>query len=226
MFGFNKDPDPETPPVTTPPVADPNQPPTPEPEGLDKFASLFNTKKDDDNPPTDPPTEDVIFDPTTILEDPEAVTALLSKLDFTKDISPETQAKLQANDPSATMDLFNEIGKQAYLSSLKHTTALMKRHVDDRFAQQDGVVSTKINSSIKSADLAAQIPEISNPIVALGVQPFIDRLQSQNPTMSTADVVKQVKSYLGELNSTINPPPKESTPDKDKEVDWLEDLGL
>ena len=226
MFGFNKDPDPETPPVTTPSVADPAQTPTPEPEGLDKFAGLFDTKKDDDNSPTDPPTEDVIFDPTTILEDPEAVTALLSKLDFTKDISPETQAKLQANDPNATMDLFNEIGKQAYLSSLKHTTALMKRHVDDRFAQQEGVVSTKINSSIKSADLAALIPEISNPIAALGVQPFIDKLQAQNPSISTADVAAQVKSYLGELNKSFNPPPKDSTPNKDKEVDWLAELGL
>lgn len=228
LFGFGNttppaDPTPEL--GDPPPGANPTPDPTPEPKGLDKFAKLLYNDTDDKSQ-KDQKDEKLIFDPTAILEDEEATAALLSKLDFSQAISKETQQKLQANEPDAILALVNDVGKQAYLQSLKHTSALMKRHIDDRLQEQDGHVSNKIHSSIKSADLESKIPEIANPIVALGVKPFIDKLQAQNPSISSDEVVTQVRAYLKELNLKLNAPDDTPNPRTPKEIDWLDELGL
>jgi hypothetical protein len=223
MFGFGEEAKPTAEVPATPAAPETPAAPVEEPKGLDKWAGLLdNDKTDEKLGEAEKPT--TIFNPNEILADEEAVTALLSKTDFTSNISPETQQKLADGAPDAMLALNNDIGKQVYLQAMRHTTALVDRQMNERFAAQEGVTSSKINSSINDKDLAKLLPEITNPIIALGVQPFIDKLRAQNPSMSTADVAAQTKEYLGDLNNKLNAPPPD--PKKDEEVDWMEGLDF
>jgi len=210
------------------PVAPVIEPTPPEPKGLDKFSDLFDndkTKVPKEGEQVTPPESPTPFDPVALLDNEEATTALLSKLDFSKSISEDTQALITANDPGALLALTNDIGKQAYMQAMRHTAAINKRYVDEQLASHSTDVTSKINSQISDRELATLLPEIKNPLVAAGIETFVERFRAQNPTASTSDVVTQVKEYLGELNSTVNKPPPDTT-NQPTEIDWFKDLGI
>jgi hypothetical protein len=207
------------------PIVDAIPAPEPKPEGLDKFAFLTDNDKDKKGSKDTPPEPEAPFDPVALLSNEEATTALLSKIDFSKSISEDTQKLIAAGDPSALLALSNDIGKQAYLMAAQHSVAINKRYVDEQLANQSTAVQSKINSTIDDTELARLIPEIKNPILGEAVNGFVAKYRAQNPTASADDVAKQVKSYLGELNSTVNKPEPESKPE-DEGINWLKDLGI
>lgn len=205
--------------------AEPGTPVTPPAEpltGLDKFNHLFDNTNNDD-PKADPKAApETPFDPMAILGNEEAVTDLLSKVDFSKNLSPETQELIAKNDPGALLALTNDVGKQGYIQALQHGVMLNKRYVDEQLAKQSTDVTSKINTQIADRELAALLPEINNPLVAAGITSFKDAYIKQNPTASAQDVANQIKTYMGDLNNTINKPAP--TPSSEEPVDWLDGL--
>jgi len=193
--------------------------------GLDKFAGLFDNGKDDDKTGDNKDSTPTIFNPVDVLQDEEAVSALMGKIDFSSAITEDTQKLIQDKDPGAIIALSNDIGKASYLQAMQHMSAMMTKHIDGRLAQQDTNVNSQINSSINTRDLAGIIPELNTPIVALAVQPFIDKYRAANPKANAQDIATQVKSYLTELNSTVNPSTT-TDPAAGDEQDMLEWLGL
>lgn len=227
LFGFGKtEPTPTpapqsgaepTPTSTSTPAVDEGK------EGLDKWADLFNTGEGEG----EGDGEIVPFDPVATLQDEEAAAALMSKVNFRTFISEATQQKLNNDDPTALMDALDEMSKGAYLTALRHNQALTQRVLHDQTRSIDKNVSTRVTQSISDAELKRALPEISNPVVAAGIKPFVDQLRKQNPQMGPQEVVAEVKGYLQELNMQLNPDTKSKSPDPAKgEIDWLDDLGL
>jgi hypothetical protein len=155
--------------------------------------------------------------------------ALLAKMDFRSSISEATQQKLRSDDPNAMVDVMNDIAKAAYKSALVHNQTMTSKVLQDQSKVYDRTVSTKISKSIQDKELERALPEISNPLVALGVKPFVAELQRHNPTMDSAAIAKEVRGYLQELNITVNPssnPNTSQNSNDDDGVDWLSELGI
>lgn len=228
LFSFGKStptPEPTPTPAAPAPAATPT--PTPEgnpPEGLDKWAKLFDNKEGEGDPSTD---EFTPFDPLATLQDDEAVNALLSKVDFRNSISEATQQKLANDDPNAMLDVINDVTKAAYLTALRHNQSMTQRVLQDQNRSFDKNVSSKISQSISDKELERALPEISNPVVAAGVKPFIQQLKSQNPNIAPETIVAEVRGYLQELNLAVNPTSKhKASGSQDEGTDWLDELGL
>ncbi len=228
LFNFGKSeptPKPQTP-VEQAPSQQTATPPADEAKtGLDKWADLFDNKGDTEDKSGEEYTP---FDPLATLQDEEAVNALLSKVDFRSSISEATQQKLANDDPNAMLDVINDVTKAAYLTALRHNQSMTQRVLQDQTKSFDKSVSSKISQSISDKELERALPEISNPVVAAGVKPFIQQLRQQNPNMSPETIVAEVRGYLQELNLAVNPSsnPKGQRGAQDEGNDWLSDLGL
>lgn len=191
-------------------------------KGLDIWAGILDNPKPEGDEEPKVPTGP--FDPAALLADDEAMAALTSKLDFSNALSAETQQKMQDQDPSALMDAMEDMGKAMYAQAMRHGAVMNARAMNERFDAADSKVSSTISQHVDDRELAGQLPEISNPLIAMGVQPFIDKLRKANPSMSTTDVATQVRAYMGEANNVLNRPPP--TPESEKEIDWFEELGI
>lgn len=196
-------------------------------EGLDKFASIFdNDKSQKEGKPASPTEPPAPFDPMALLEDEEAITGLLSKVDFSTSISEETQKKLTDQAPDALISLTNDIGKAAYLQAMRHSTALNAKYLKEQISLHGKTVSSQISNSISDADLAKVLPEINNPIIAAGIEPFISKYRNQNPNATAEDVAKITRDYLKELNMSVNPDKTPPSPDTQDSIDWEKELGV
>lgn len=192
--------------------------------GLDKWKGLVDNKasegkgSEEDTP---------IFDPVSILKNPEAIEKISNSLDFTSSISPETQQKLASNEPDGIISLVSDVGKAAYLQAIQHSTALTQQHITDLLAKQEKGLSSNIQSHLKDHELEQVLPDLKNPIVRLGTQQFVKELRNQQPNISSQDIAKEVKDYLKELANTINPATPEPKPKRADQVDdWMAEMGF
>jgi len=213
-------------PVTTPndPASTSPEGSTPEPEGLDKWGNLV---QNGENPGDKPSAPTEVFDPVAILKDPEALEKISAGLDFSTSISSETQQKLSNNAPDAIISLVNDVGKAAYLQAIQHSSALSQQHVADIVAQQSTQTKGDIKSGLANYELEQALPEIKNPIVKLGIEQFVGKLKEQNPTISGVDVATEVRGYLKELSTIMNPSDSEKAGEQSrKDIDWLSEMGF
>lgn len=189
--------------VATAPIVDPMAAPVVEKTGLDTFAALVDTNL---NKPADPGAP-----PLTAQEflSPENIAKLSEGLDFTKDLPANVLQGLQENKPEALMALVNAVGVNAYKTALQHNGLLNDNILNSQLAYQNDSIDSRISQNNSAQELLANLPEMSNPIVKLGMESVVGKIQQANPDWNGEQVATEARRYLQEMNKTINP---EATP--------------
>lgn len=186
----------------------PTETPAPEEEisGLDKLNQLLYPEKSGDGNSDDPREPEPPVDPTKIFDDPESVNKILSTIDFTKNISEDTLKLLDSNDPKGLTSLVNDTAKASFLEALKLSSHLNKQTVDDAVKRALEQSKGQITESLGDYELNQAMPEISNPVIRLGLDAVKNQLKTQNPSMSPRELANHLKAYLKEANETVNAP--------------------
>lgn len=208
--------------------ADPNQqqPQKKEPEGLDKFATLFqNNENTGNNESADQKKEPINIQ--ELLKDQDFASKLLGNFrsNLQSAISPETKQLMEAGDPNAMQAMMTDMMSAAYLQSLEHSTTLQNLALEDRLNAVTDTTDKVVDSKLQQFQLNQAIPQMNNPIMKMGIEGLVSKLQEQNPTMSPQEVNAQVQEYVSLMNKEFNPDTTQQQNDADSDqdnVDWIE----
>ncbi len=223
FFNFNQsDPTPTAPAAPTIPV---EEAPKPEVSDFDKLQEmLYPPKKDgdessDSNQPKEP------LDPTKMFEDKEAMTKMASGISFTDSLPEDLIQKVQNNEPGAQVAVMNHVGQTAFLKALEFSSHISKQATADAVEHALNQSKGQIDKSLGDYELAKELPELSNPVIKLGLQQVRKQLLEQNPSMPVKEQARQMKVFLKGANDMVNPDPN-ATPDMSSEEeqaweDWV-----
>jgi len=196
--------------------------------GLDKFTKmLYSSTNGKDSKEDSEPTAPI--DPTKLFDSKESVNTIMDSLpDFTKNISPQTQKLLEANDPSAMAALINDATRAGVMETLKYSSHLTKETIADAVKRAVAETQGKITSSFSDMRLEEEMPELNNPLIRRGLEGLKADLKAQNPTMGPKELASQLKEMLASANAYVNPSStapgkgKKDTQDTESWADWLE----
>lgn len=140
--------------------------------------------------------------------DPKKLMESASRVDFTKSLTPELLAKVQAGGAEGVQALqqaMNNVAQNAYaqnaLATVKIVEQALSKHSDNFGAQLPSMVK-KLSAN---ESLLANNPLLSNP----AIQPLVGALQEQlvrkNPNATAAEIESQVNQYFQALGSSFAP---------------------
>ena len=199
------------------------------PKGLDKFAHLLQNQQQDGDKANTPQQP---FDAQALFKNKEFIGNLRSNIrqSIPSSISPETKAKIEANDPDAMVSMMSDIAESMYLKALEHSTSLQNLALDDKLKGFSDQTSNLVDNKLSKSQLESAIPQLKNPIARLGIEAFIEKAREQNPTASPEDINSQVKEYLSELGKDFGLSGSDDKEpegnDVNKGIDWFEELGI
>lgn len=157
---------------------------------LESYGDLFKVDPaNKDNPPAS-------LVPNFMV-DPAAIQAAVSKIDFTKSLSPEVLDKASKGDPVALATLINQAGQAGFAQSLMATGNIVK----DALTKQADAFHGKIMPDILrrheiSVENSAKNPWSTNPAVAPLFQMVENQLASKFPTASASEIRTHAETYF------------------------------
>ncbi len=188
------------------------EPPSP----LDKFNDLWK-----------PPTEGEAPEPFGLNLDPAKLLEAANKADFSKFISKEELAKIEAGGPQATEALANILNtslKAVYGQSSVATAKIVEAAVDRAREQFIKNLPSFIKQEQAHSSLLRENPAFNSPAVS----PIIDSLKSQlaakYPKATSDELTQMAKDYLTGVAQTISPPAKPVKSEVPKAEDWSDFL--
>lgn len=167
--------------------------------------SPLDTYKDIWNTPTNPATPQPLFANL----DPAKITAAAQRVDFSKVITPETLAKIQAGGAGATEALIvamNQVAQASYAQSTVATTKLIEQAIARTNQDNQAALPGLVRQLSVNEGLREQNALLSHP----AVQPMVGALSSQfaqkNPNATPAEIQWQVSDYVLQLSKAFAPP--------------------
>jgi hypothetical protein len=179
-----------------------------QPNPLDAYATMFNNanKAAPDAPPA-------------FSLDAKTVSEVSANLDFTKDLPQEIMDKVLAGDSSAILQAINHVGRQAYATTLQHTTGLTDKFVGLRSEYDQKSVGSRVKSELTSQALSNDAP--LHPLVKQELGRIAQDIAKANPDASPSEVAAAAKDYFNQIHSAMNPAANTATDAKTAgETDW------
>lgn len=181
---------------------------------LDQFAKVWEPT------PTDP---NASVDPNTVSITPEQFQEAAGKVDFSRAISQDMMAKINAGGPEATQAMIEAINKVAQISygqSLAGAQKLVDRKLEA--ARKDfasNIPKTVRNQNVKESILQKNA-RLNHPAVA----PVFAALQAQfadkYPLASESELQARAEEYIINMGQAFAPPPEAPKQEVPKEEDW------
>lgn len=184
-------PNPATLPGNAPTGPNANTPPEP-PDPFDKYKGMFDTKANTDVAPN-------------FTLDEKMLGEAAGHQDFLRGISPDLVQKATSGDTAALMQMMNEVGRNAYKSSLSHGGRLTESFVGAREGYQDRGFSKKVRGEMTVSALT-QTPNFKNPVVREQLTRIANDLQVQHPDAAPGEIADMAKDYITQLSHAISPP--------------------
>lgn len=172
----------------------PNQTTQAEPQGIDRFAGLWDTPKDGGDAGNTPPQG--------LSLDSAAMNPVLEQLDFTSGLNTEAMQKVQQGDMTGLPALMQDVAKQAYSAAMQHSTTLVDNHLNTRLSELQGNVVDKTKAEIKTQS-AVQSLNMDNPVIQSELTRVAQQLQSKYPDASSTWIAEQSQAYLTDLASAF-----------------------
>lgn len=226
MFGFSKKTQeqqkPQQPQQEQQPSQNEQQAQQPEPQGLDKFASLVQNNNVDTKDGEKPQPLDI----QAVFKDPEFIAKAQAGLrnNLQNAISDQTKQLMENNDPAAMQSMMMDMASAVYMQSLEHSASLQDLTLKEKLDAFSSTTDQVVDSKLQQSDLQQAIPQMQNPILRLGIEGVINQIQAQNPTMTPQEVNGQVQEYFGLLNQELNPDTEAQAKAEEEqaaEVDWI-----
>lgn len=140
--------------------------------------------------------------------DQKELQKVIGEADFSKAISPEVLAAINAGGEGANEALItamNSVAQSTMLQSTLATDKIVKQAVEEATKATAIKVAEQIRKQNLSDNLLETNPLFSNP----AVKPVMDAVQSQLatkfPAASTAQLTKMAQDYVLAMNSELNP---------------------
>jgi hypothetical protein len=137
------------------------------------------------------------------------VNEAIGQIDFVQQLNPElVQKAMSGQDPQAFMQVINEVGRKALLTSVQLSTATAEQagqKIGQRF-------NTALPGRFKDLQIQSQAPSnplLSNPSVAPMLDAVRQRLKMQNPDWTPAQIQQQAEKYFSDFAAELqNSDPK------------------
>lgn len=211
----------------TPPAATPAPTAAPVPgtgSSLDNFKDFWQTPTTADGKPVAQPPNPAqpIFN-----FDPTKVSTAAKGLDFTKDVNPETLAKVVAGGQEAVpalLELLNSVQQNAYTAMMLQTGSLFNQGI----AKHSETLMTTLPTQIRQQQLQ-QLPTANPVLNHPTAQPLVNALRTiafnNNPNASPADIAAKVDAMLTnfatELSASTQGVPQQQAAAAAAEPDWM-----
>lgn len=186
---------------------DPNNPNLPKADPVDP-----NTPKPDASPMGDWANLWTIEPPKQGAEDPNApfrfnvdqnkVKQQVGSIDFTKAITPEIMAKINAGGPEATAALLaamNTIGQQVMLNATNVTTRITEAGLEHAGTRMESKIPALVRSQSISNALREDNPLFTNPATAPMLEAISTQMAAKFPNATPAEIRENAKKYLVEF---------------------------
>jgi hypothetical protein len=186
------------------------------PEGLDKFADMWNIP--DDQKPKAPESA---FAGVT----PEALQQIAGKTDFSKVVTPEMMQAISAGGEqgvAATIQALNAVAQQTYAQSAGATMKLIDTALEKQRTQFQAELPNLIKQQTVTETLRNTNPIFNHPAAAPMLDTLQKQLQQKNPTATADQIRKQAEEYLVSFASAATPQSaqQQQAANKLKEPDW------
>jgi len=153
---------------------------------------------------------------------PEALQQVVSKVDFSKTLTPDMLAKVAAGGEdaqSAFAQAMNQVAQQVMIQSTLVNNKLTEQAVAAAIANQQASIPELLRTQAASDHLKTTNPLFSNP----AVKPIIEATQAQLiqkfPQATPAELTKMTQDYILAMGNAFAPqtPVNSNGP---QEVDW------
>lgn len=199
----------------TQPPAEPQKPVSP----LDAFSGLWQTAKNPDGTPKEPPKDP--WSEPLLQADPAKIMESASKYDFMRSVPPELMQKATGGDFQAMMQIINHVGQQALgvgaqlsTASIEHSGGRIKERFEKSF---DGRFK-----QASLSNLPAKNPILQHEAAAPMLRMIREQAQAANPQWTPEQVAAYAEDYLTKFAGTLAPQQQAQQPqDGNGEQDWM-----
>lgn len=176
---------------------------TPAPEGLDKFAELWNIKPEDQPKAPDSPFKGVT---------PEAIKQVAGNTDFSKVVTPEMMAAISAGGESAvaaTLQAMNAMAQENYAQSAQASMRLIEKALETQRTQFQAELPNLVKQQTVAQTLRSSNPIFNHPAAAPMLSGLQQQLQLKNPTATPEQIQAQAQEYLASFATAFAPQPQQ-----------------
>ena len=161
--------------------------------------------------------------------DPAKVMESARKVDFTKSLPAELQAKIRAGGDEgleAMMAAMNSVAQTGYAQSAIATTKIVEQALAKQAENFQRDLPNQVKRLTSGEQMLANNPLLSNP----AIQPFAEAVKEQlirkNPNATSGEINTQVQDFFTEMGKAFGPKPAETAAQKSaKGEDWSAFLG-
>lgn len=201
-------PTPQTPqtPQPAPEAATPTEPVNP----LDSYAKMLENA----NSPADSKT------PPSFNLDPEGLSNVAGKLNFTQGVSPELIQKVTSGDIQALLEVMNSVGQNAYKAALAHSSTLTDTHLNKREEYEDSRLGARVKQTLLKQEIAST-PNLQHPVVKQEITRIAEQFAKQYPDATPAWIRDAALKYFDEVHNAVSPGTQQQSNQSANEVqDW------
>jgi hypothetical protein len=156
--------------------------------------------------------------------DPAKVMEAAKKLDFSKSVTPEILAKIQAGGPEAAaafQSAMNSVGQLQYAQSAMATTKIVEQAVAKVTERFNAQLPSMVKQLSTREGLQTSNPILSNPAVQPMVEALTSQLLTKNPNATSAEIQTQVADYFASLGQVFAPKAPQTAAQKNASTsDW------
>lgn len=142
--------------------------------------------------------------PPSFTLDPKILSDAANTMNFTQNIPAELMQKATSGDAEAMITMMNLVGRNAYQSSLAHSSSLTDKFVAARSEFDLKGIDSKVTQKLTNTALADS-PNYQHPVVKAEFTRIANAFQAQNPDAGPAEIAKATKEYMQNLHSAMNP---------------------
>lgn len=143
--------------------------------------------------------------PPSLNLDSKILDQVAGNMDFMQGVDPELMQKAQTGDMQAIMQMMNAVARNAYRTSLQHSSALTDKFVgvrEESFSKRvPNVVREELTlNTLNGGDTSGMSPTARKQLAVIAKQ-----FQAQNPDASPSEVAAAAKKYVSDLYMQLNP---------------------
>ncbi len=172
-----------------------------------KFDSLWHPNVDKDGKPI---VEDKTPKPYLPAVDETKLNAMVAKMDFTRDISPEEWKAVSEggeNGIAAIASILNKVSRKSFLTAFQASSKLTEQGFHTAKERFTGEVPEHVRDLILDSELSAD-PIMKNPAFSPIVKTVKEQYLRKFPKASPAELNNAVKQYFQFLGKELNTPNK------------------
>lgn len=156
--------------------------------------------------------------------DPNVLSEVSSKLNFTQDISPELMQQATNGDANALIQIINAASQNAYKAALSHTSTLTDKFIGARTDYSMKNVGSKVKQELTNSALS-NTPNYNHPVVKAQLNMVAESLSAQHPDATPQEIAQMAGRYIQDLASAISPQQTQQQQEANAGTDWSKYLS-